>query len=147
MAAPHQITADQLADVMFWHSIVRRNDDGSRLSVKQACARTVPRLEPGAFYYHRKHYTETYREAARAIDVLSADEQLTSAARARALALIEGGSDSAASSLVRSILAAQPPAARDVTLIIEQFGDDDFGGGRIDPADDVVGRPDPEPQP
>jgi hypothetical protein len=113
---------------------VRRHDDGTRISVPDACANVRPRLKPSAYYYHKRLYTEEWRLACLAIDALTADDRLLSAARARALALIEGGTDAAAASLVRSILAAQPYRPRDVTLVIEQFGPDDWGGGRL--ADD-----------
>ena len=132
MATPHQVTSDQLADVMFWRDVVRRNDDGTRISVADACRRTRPRLSAGAWYYHRRLYTEQFRLAAEAIDELTQDDRILSAARARALAIIEGGTDAAAASLVRSILSAQPHRARDVTLVVEQFGPDDFGGGRLE---------------
>lgn len=127
------VAVDALADALFWYEVVRRGADAKLITVEQACEQAG--ITAAAFYSHKRRQSDKWRRAMGRIEALVGDEALRKEARLRAMELLRHGSDTAAASLVARLLEpgdkheAGADEREPVQIVIEQFGEDDHGGG------------------
>lgn len=125
-------TVETLTQALFWYEVVRRGDDGKLITVAQACEHAG--ISSNSFYSHKRRQTAKWRRAVAQIEALVGHEELRTEARLRAMELLRHGSDTAAGSLIARLLDSgdkREAEADDgpVHIVLEQFGEDDHGGG------------------
>jgi len=131
-----RVSVDALTKAMFWYEVVRRRDDGKLLTLTEACEKAG--ITPAGFAYHKRKRTDKWRRASAAVNGLIGDEELRNEARRRAMELLRHGADAPAGSLITKLLDLSErkeisgEGGGPVRVVIEQFGEDDHGGGNQD---------------